>query len=114
MAWAFSLFVVGLSVTITVQSLLMWCSRLENYPFSTPTLWEFLLGVSVYGACAAVVAAITLLVVTVLNLHFNVDVTEGYQNSNAANWDARLIFNVSPRYAAIVAFSVSCPHIGSC
>lgn len=106
MAWAFSLFIVGLAILITVQSLLMWCSRLENYPFSTPTLWEFFLGVGVYGACAAVVTAIALLVVTVLSLHFNVT-SDPYVNGNAANWDAHLVFNVSPRYAAIVAFSVS-------
>lgn len=107
MCWAFSLFIVGLSILITVQSLLMWCSRLENYPFSTPKLWEFFLGVGVYGACAAVITAIALLVVTVLNLHFNVDTTP-YQNPNASPWDAHLVFNVSPRYAAVVAFSVSC------
>lgn len=71
MSWAFSLFICGLAILITVQSLLMWCSRLDNYPFSTPRLWEFFLGFGVYGACAAVVGAITLLVVTVLNLRFD-------------------------------------------
>lgn len=105
MCWSFSLFIVGLSILITVQSLLMWCSRLKNYPFSTPKLWEFFLGIGVYGACAAVVTAIALLVVTVLNLQFHVDGVP-YQNENASPWDAHLVFDVSPRYAAIVAFSV--------
>lgn len=73
MAWAFSLFICGLAILITVQSLLMWCSRLDNYPFSTPRLWEFFLGIGVYGACAAVIGAITLLVVTVLNLRFDTE-----------------------------------------
>lgn len=71
MTWAFGLFICALAVLVTVQSLLIWCSRLENYPFSTPLLWEFFLGVSVYGACAAVVGAIALLVVTVLELKFD-------------------------------------------
>lgn len=106
MCWSFSLFIVGLAILITVQTLLVWCSRLDNYPFSTPKLWEFFLGVGVYGACAAVVTAIILLVVTVLSLQFNVDPTQQYSNPNASPWDAHIIFNVSPRYAAIVAFSV--------
>jgi len=105
MCWSFSLFIVGLAILITVQSLLVWCSRLDNYPFSTPKLWEFFLGVGVYGACAAVVTAILLLVVTVFSLHFNVDLSQGYSNPNSSPWDAHLIFNVSPRYAAIVAFA---------
>lgn len=107
MSWAFSLFIVGLAILITVQSLLMWCSRLENYPFSTPKLWEFFLGIGVYGACAAVVTAITLLVITVFSLNFNVAEGSVYENQNASPWDAHLIFNVNPRYAAIVAFGVS-------
>lgn len=106
MAWSFSLFIVGLSILITVQSLLMWCSRLDNYPFSTPKLWEFFLGVGVYGACAAVVTAITLLVVTVLNLQFHIGAGGAYDNPNTSEWDAHLIFNVNPRYAAVVAFAV--------
>jgi len=106
MCWAFSLFIVGLAILITVQSLLVWCSRLGNYPFSTPKLWEFFLGVGVYGACAAVIAAIVLLVVTVLDLEFNVgDGGSTYSNPNASPWDAHLIFNVSPKYSAIVAFA---------
>lgn len=108
MAWSFSLFIVGLSILITVQSLLMWCSRLDNYPFSTPKLWEFFLGVGVYGACGAVVGAIALLVVTVLSLHFNVgDGGSTYSNPNASPWDAHLAFSVRPKWAAIVAFAVS-------
>jgi hypothetical protein len=107
MCWSFALFIVGLAILITVQSLLVWCSRLENYPFSTPKLWEFFLGVGVYGACAAVVTAIVLLVVTVLMLEFHVgDGGSTYFNPNASLWDAHLLFNVSPRYAAIVAFAV--------
>lgn len=107
MCWSFSLFIVGLAILITVQSLLVWCSRLENYPFSTPKLWEFFLGVGVYGACAAVITAIILLVVTVLGLRFNVgDGGSTYVNPNASPWDAHLLFNISPRYPAIVAFAV--------
>ena len=105
MCWSFSLFIVGLAILITVQSLLVWCSRLDNYPFSTPKLWEFFLGVGVYSACASVVTAILLLVVTVLGLEFNVSAGT-YHNLNASPWDAHLIFNVTPRYAAIVAFAV--------
>jgi len=105
MCWSFSLFIVGLAILITVQSLLVWCSRLENYPFSTPKLWEFFLAIGVYGACAAVVSAIVLLVVTVLALQWNVGVGGAYTNPNASPWDAHLIFDVSPRYAAIVAFA---------
>lgn len=109
MAWSFSLFIVGLAILITVQSLLMWCSRLDNYPFSTPKLWEFFLGVGVYGACAAVVTAITLLVVTVLNLQFHIGEGGAYINPNTSPWDSHLVFGVNPRYAAIVAFAVRPP-----
>lgn len=107
MSWSFALFVVGLAILITIQALLVWCSHLENYAFSTPRLWEFFLGIGVYGACAAVVTAITILVVTVLNLEFNVGAGGDYSNPNASLWDAPLIFDVPPRSAAIVAFAVS-------
>ncbi|KAF8315949.1 hypothetical protein DL93DRAFT_2078728 [Clavulina sp. PMI_390] len=106
MAWAFSLFIVGLAMVITIQSLLLWCSRLDNYPFSTPAVWELALGLGVYGACAAVVTAIAILVVTVFSLQFNVS-SDPYVNPNAANWDAHLIFDVDPKWAATAAFSVS-------
>ncbi|KAF8315946.1 hypothetical protein DL93DRAFT_822626 [Clavulina sp. PMI_390] len=104
MAWAFSLFIVGLAIVIPVQALLRWCSRLDNYPFSTPRVWELFLAVGVYGASASAFAAISLLVVTVLSLHFNVT-SEPYNNSNAANWDAHLEFDVSPGPSAKFAFA---------
>lgn len=71
MSWSFGLFICALAVLVTVQSLLIWCSRLQNHPFLTQLLWEFLLDISVYGSCGAVVSAIMLLVVTVLKLRFD-------------------------------------------
>lgn len=71
MSYSLSLFLTALATLVTVQSLLMWCSRLSNYPFSTPLLWEFILGAAVYGSCAAVVAAIVFLGVTVLKLGYD-------------------------------------------
>jgi len=68
MSWAFSFFIVGLIITITVQAFLVQCSRLENYPFSTQGLWELVLGVFVYSAILAVVAAMCLLLFTIREL----------------------------------------------
>jgi hypothetical protein len=115
MSWAFSLFIVGIIITVTVQTFLRQCSRLEDYrkwpgnpflrfilsdyyisppspAFSTQRLWGVLLGVFIYSSCLAVVAAICLLLLTVLKLHFN-----GSQD------DAPLTFEVSPSPAAILA-----------
>lgn len=86
MTWAFGLFVCALAAIVSIQSLLLWGSRLENYPFSTPLLWEFILAVGVYGACASVIGAIVLLVVTVLDLRFDtssLDVARTLANATA-------------------------------
>lgn len=107
MCWSFSLFIVALSIFIAMQSLLIWCSHLKSYPIWDPNFWEALLAFFASLACMAVVAAIGLLVVTVYNLEFNVDEAVGYQNPNAANWDARLAFDVTPRFSAAMAFAVS-------
>jgi len=90
MSWAFSLFVVGLVVATTVQALLVWCTRLKNYPFSTPVVWEFMLGVGVYGAVGSVIAAICFLMVSVVQLD---------------GPDSPVAFSGSPAPPSIIAFS---------
>lgn len=106
MCWSFSLFIAGLSIFITMQSILVWCSHLKRHPIWDPNFWESVLVVFSSVACIAVAGAIALLVVTVYSLTFNVDTVAGYQNPNAANWDAHLAFNVDPSSSAIVAFAV--------
>lgn len=96
MSWAFSLFLVGLVVSSAVQLLLSWFTRIGNFPFTTPRHWEIILGISVYGSFAAVIGAITLLVVTVFKL------APDAGGGDSSNSD--LIFSASPRPAAIVSF----------
>ncbi|KAF8317864.1 hypothetical protein DL93DRAFT_468629 [Clavulina sp. PMI_390] len=105
MAWAFSLFIVALALIIPAQIFLRWCSRLDNYPFSNPRMWDMVVAICIYGASAATFTAISLLVATVQDLHFNVSAIP-YNNPNAANWDAPLDFNVDPSTGASFAFSI--------
>ena len=106
MCWSFSLFIAGLSIFITMQSLLIWCSHLKRRPIWDPNFWESVLVIFSSTAIIAVAGAIALLVITVYNLRFNVNPEVAYINPNAANWDAHLVFDVNPRSSAIVAFSV--------
>ncbi|KAF8315945.1 hypothetical protein DL93DRAFT_824651 [Clavulina sp. PMI_390] len=108
MSWAFSLFVVALSIIVPLQWVLLWCRRLGDYPFLQSRLWNFFVASGIHSAVAALCTAITILVVTVFNLHFNVS-SEPYMNPNSANWDARLEFGVNPRNGAIVVFTVRVP-----
>ncbi|KAF9516695.1 hypothetical protein BS47DRAFT_1483842 [Hydnum rufescens UP504] len=89
MCWAFSLFIIGLVLTTTTQALLTWCSRLEEYPFSTPSLWELVIGIGVYGAVGVVIAAICLLMLSVQQL----------------NYAAPVVVTTDPRPPAYFAFS---------
>jgi len=105
MCWSFSLFIAGLSIFITMQSLLIWCSHLKRRPIWDPNFWESVLVIFSSIAIIAVAGAIALLVITVYNLRFKVNPEVAYTNPNAANWDADLVFDVNPRSSAIVAFS---------
>lgn len=107
MCWSFSLFIVALSIFIAIQCLLIWCSHLRSPPIWDPNFWEGVLAFFASLGCIAVVAAVALLVVTVYSLKFNVDKSVEYNNPNAANWDAKLVFDTVPKDSAVVAFAVS-------
>jgi len=95
MAWAFSLFLLGMVVAVAIQAILVQCARLEDYPFTSQRLWEVVLGVFVYSACLAVAIATCLLLLTVFRLQFIE--TKG---------DALLTFEFSPRPPAVLALCV--------
>ncbi|KAF8307331.1 hypothetical protein DL93DRAFT_2232216 [Clavulina sp. PMI_390] len=105
MCYSFSLFIVALCIFITIQCLFMWCSRVQTAPIWDPNFWDSMLGFFAGVGCVSVVAAITILVVTVHALEFNVVPGSEYVNPNAANWDAKLVFDVPPQKGAILAFS---------
>lgn len=90
-----------------MQCLLVWCSHLKAYPIWDPNFWELVLACFASLACTAAIIAIALLVQTVYSLQFNVDPNVPYDNPNAANWDAKLVFDVPPKDSAVLAFSVS-------
>jgi len=96
MCWAFGLFIIGLVLNTAVQALLTWCSRLKEYPFSTPILWEFLIGMGVYGAVGAVIAAVFVLMLSVQQLDYVA----------ATHKDAPVVFTTGPRPPAYFAFSI--------
>ncbi|KAF8307329.1 hypothetical protein DL93DRAFT_132748 [Clavulina sp. PMI_390] len=105
MCYSFSLFIVALCIFITIQSMLVWCSHLTAAPIWDPNFWELVLIFFSCLGCLAVLGAIVLLIVTVYILRFNVTPGTEYLNPNAANWDARLEFDVAPKQGAILALS---------
>ena len=97
MCWSFSFFVIGLVLSTTIQALLTWCAKLQEYPFSTPSLWELILGIGVYLAMGFVFSAMCILMLTVKKLNYTED----------PHVDAPLVFSTDPRPPAFLAFSVS-------
>jgi hypothetical protein len=97
MCWAFSLFIIGLVLTTTIQALLTWCSQLQEYLVFTPSVWELVVGVGVYGAVGVVIAAICILMLSVQQLNYVA----------ATHTDASLVFTTDPRPPAYFAFSVN-------
>jgi hypothetical protein len=97
MCWSFSLFVIGLVLSTTTQALLTWCTKLQEYPFSTPSLWELILGLGVYSALGFVLAAMCILMLSVQQLNYVSD----------SHTDAPLVFSTDPQPPAWLAFGVS-------
>ncbi|KAF9521105.1 hypothetical protein BS47DRAFT_1335205 [Hydnum rufescens UP504] len=95
MCWSFSLFVIGLILTTTTQTLLTWCMRLRGYPFSAQSFWEFVLGSTVCCAVGSVTAAMCILMRSVQELNY----------SGNLGTDSPPVFTTDPRPPAFLAFS---------
>src|SRR5260370_18995275 len=100
MCYSFAFFVIGLMLTTTAQALLMWCSRLHDYPFAAPSIWEIIVAVSVYGAVASVIVALLWLVISIQVLDYPIG---SYANNTH---DAPLVFNIPPQPAAYATYGV--------
>lgn len=70
-----------------------------------PKLAKTIVKTSFAVGTIAVIVSMALLVVTITQLRFNIQ--GEYLNPNAANWDAKLIFNIAPRPSSFLAFAVS-------
>ena len=99
MSYSFAFFIIGLTLTTTAQALLTWCSRLHNYPFTTPYIWEIIVGVSVYGAVASVVVGILWLLVSIQTLDYPM-------GTFPQNGDAPRVFNLPPQPAIYATYGV--------
>lgn len=91
MCYAFALFNCGFIIPLVTVALLKWASHSpREVLFASPQVWSALLNVFIYLSVAAVIAAICLLNVTIIGLHFPHD-SEGVLQDSPAQ------FNVSPR-----------------
>ena len=61
MQWAFSLFIIGLSIVTFIQGMLQWGTTLPQYSFLAIGLWESIVAIGVFSAITMVVAAFCLL-----------------------------------------------------
>lgn len=106
MCWAFSLFITALWIFVTIQCILGWVmtAKAQNVFMYGPRIWQAIVKLSFAAGITAVTASITLLLVTIAQLRFNIQ--GEYQNPNAANWDAKLIFTITPRPSSYLAFVV--------
>ncbi|KAF8331945.1 uncharacterized protein EI90DRAFT_3055977 [Cantharellus anzutake] len=102
MCYSFALFTIGLMLTSTVQGLLTWCSRLHDYPFTTPYIWEIIIAVGVYGALGSVVAAMLWLMVSIQVLDYPI----GSFPHGAAGEDAPLVFTIPPQPVAYATYGL--------
>lgn len=74
MIWSFSLFIIALSTFLGAQCFIMWASNLVGHRPSTAVfykIWQSVLVFSLHFAAAVVTAAVVLLVVGVLDLHYD-------------------------------------------
>lgn len=93
MCYAFAFFNFGFIVPLVALALLKWTSsRHWDMIFATPHAWSVLLNLFIYISAAAVIAAICLLSVTIVLLHFDKDAEGAYSDSPAQ-------LNVEPRIA---------------
>jgi len=100
MCYSFAFFIIGLMLTTTAQALLMWCSRLHDYPFAAPYIWEIIIAISIYGAVASVIIALLWLVISIQVLDYPIG---QYRNNDS---DAFLVFNLPPQPAAYATYGV--------
>ncbi|KAG1834328.1 hypothetical protein DFJ58DRAFT_821491 [Suillus subalutaceus] len=97
MCYAFALFDCGFIVPTVALALLKWASQQpKDAVFASPQVWTLLLNIFLYGSAAAIGAAICLLNISLLVLHFSV-------GQNGQLTDAKLQFNVEPTPAGTLA-----------
>lgn len=100
MCYAFALFDCGFIVPTVALALLRWASQQpKDAVFASPQIWTLLLNIFLYGSVAAIGAAICLLNISLLILHFPV-------GQNGQLTDAKLQFDVEPTPAG--TFALGC------
>ena len=69
MQWAFSLFIIGLSIVTFIQGILHWGTTLPEYSFLAIGLWESIVAIGVFSAIIMVASAFCLILISVYRFH---------------------------------------------